>query len=523
MKKLNMFVNQLKNGKRGMENKKLSWIKENYLLIGVLIFAFIIRLYFFIKIGDQAFFWDSAEYGNIARAWAFNIPYIFHPVRPVLLSFIWSLCLRIIPGSEFLPRMLILVLSMLSVYAMYLLGKEMFNEKVGLLTAFFMSINYLNLFYSFRILTDIPALAFFTLAMYFFYKYFKTNKAKCFYWAAAMTAIGTLFKISIVAILVIVLVYLLITERLRFFKKKEIWIGGIIFLLILSPYLIWGYMEFGGFVIKQAMDFHSPGEHELEISYLQLYFNNTKGYLKQLPSYFGGIILLGFIGGLVLMRRLLYGLDILFSKKEPESITKKELKRDLFLFLSFIIPFIIVVRSLVYVDMRILIIAYPAILVIASYGIIKVYDYIIGDGAGEVDIKKVLSIMFIVFILFMSSYGLKQTNLAIMSKVNSYGEVKQAGLWLKQNTLSTEAIITTSVTQIRYYSERETFDFVETKEEFEQLLKDNPQIKYYILSVFEQHRDEPWMYSYPQENNLQILQIYQTPNGDSLLGIYRLR
>lgn len=516
-----------------MDSKKIiNWIKENHLLIGVLIIALVIRLYLFIKIGDQVFFWDSAEYGNIARAWAFNIPYIFHPVRPVLLSFIWSLCLRIIPGSEFLPRMLILVLSMLSVYAMYLLGKEMFNEKVGLLAAFFMSINYLNLFYSFRILTDIPALAFFTLAMYFFYKYFKTNKAKCFYWAAAMTAIGALFKISIVAVLVIVLVYLLITERLRFLKKKEIWIGGIIFLLILSPYLIWGYMEFGGFVIKQAMDFHSPGEHELEISYLQLYFNNTKGYLEQLPSYFGGIILLGFIGGLVLMRRLLYGLDILFSKKEPESITKKELKRDLFLFLSFIIPFIIVVRSLVYVDMRIFIIVYPAILVIASYGIIKVYDFLKGGGSEETNEngtkekeswKKILAIVFIIGILLMTGYGLKDTNILIMSKQNAYGEVKQAGLWLKQNTLSTEAIITTSVPQIRYYSERETFDFVETKEEFEQLIKDNPQIKYYILSVFEQHRDEPWMYSYPQENNLQILQIYQTPNGDSLLGIYRLK
>ena len=219
------------------------------------------------------------------------------------------------------------------------------------------------------------------------------------------------------------------------------------------------------------------------------------------------------------MRKIFFGFDIIFKGEETE--TKKELKRDLFLFLLLIIPFLIVVRSLVYVDIRILTIIFPIILIIAGVGIIKIYDYIKGKEGDKW--KEIIAILFIILILCVTSYGLKQSDLAIMSKKDSYGEVKQAGLWLKQNTLSTEAIITTSVTQIRYYSEKETFDFVETKEEFEQLIKDNPQIKYYILSVFEQHRDEPWMYSYPQENNLQILQLYQTPNGDSLLGIYRLK
>ncbi len=222
------------------------------------------------------------------------------------------------------------------------------------------------------------------------------------------------------------------------------------------------------------------------------------------------------------MRKVFFGFDILIKGKETE--TKKELKRDLFLLLALVIPFLIVVRSLAYVDIRILSMIFPIILIIAGVCIIKIYDYIKGGEGGEGEKwKEVLAIIFVIAILCIASYGLKQTDIAIVSKKDSYGEVKQAGIWLKENTLPTEAIVTTSVTQIRYYSERETFDFKETKEEFELMLEENPQIKYYILSVFEQHRDEPWMYSYPQENNLQILQMYSQDGQNAVLGIYRLK
>ncbi len=185
-----------------MEHKKIiSWVKENHLLIGVLIFAFIIRLYLYLKLGTQPLWWDEAEYFNMARAWAFNIPYIFHPVRPILYPLMCAGFFKLIPGSEFLPRVFIFAISMLGIVAVYLLGKETFNKKVGLVAAFFMSINYLNLFYTFRILVDIPAVTFFTLSAFFFYKYFKCNKSKFLYWASAIAAIGILFKLSVIAIL----------------------------------------------------------------------------------------------------------------------------------------------------------------------------------------------------------------------------------------------------------------------------------------------------------------------------------
>ncbi len=499
-----------------MESKKIiNWVKENHILISILLIALIIRIYFYIQLGNQPQWWDESEYLNMARAWAFNIPYQFHPVRPVLFSLITAGLFKVFEG-EFLPRAFVFAISMLSIYAMYLFGKETFNKNVGLVAAFLMAVNYLNLFYTFRLLADIPTLTFFTLSAYYFWKYFKSGHPGAIYMAAIMTGIGTLFKLPVAAILFVVLIYLLITEKLKFLKRKEIWIAGIIFCLILAPYIIWGYFQFDGFVISQAGAYNMA--EETGFDYIKSTFQNIIGYFKLFPIYFSIGMTIAFVGGILMMRRVFYGWDILFNGKETD--TRKELKRNLFLILAFIIPFITVSLSLGYVDSRLLLVIFPTVFIIAGFFVIKIYDLLRGDGTDQV--KKAVAIIFILAMLCIPAYSLKQTNEILIGKSHSYEQVKWAGEWLESNTLPGEAVVSTSTTQIRYYSKRETFDFVETEEEFEQLLKDNPQIKYYMLSIFEKHRDEPWMYEYPQKHELEVLQMYAS-GEQPILGIYKLK
>ena len=475
--------------------KIINWCKQNWILIGIIVFALVIRIYYFILTQGQVLWWDEAEYLNMAKRFAFGIDYAFGPVRPVLFSFITAIFLKI-ANTEFLPRLLILLLSMASVVGMYYFGKELYNKKVGLLSSFLMSIFYLNLFFTYRLLVDIPSLTFFIFSSFFLYKYFKTNSKKALYLAAVMIAVGTLFKLSTAFILVACLIYLLITEGFKFLKRKEIWIASLIFLLILAPYLIWGYFEFGGFVLTQASGHVAPESYFAG-------FNIFKNYLISFPTYFSWPLLITFIFGLALMYKLFLYFDLLVKGD-------KKLKRDLYLLLTFLIPLILISILIGHNENRYIMTIFPTVFVISSSFIIYIYDYIKKN-------SKLFAIILLVLLLgFTTFYQFQSTDSLIKDKEDSYLPVKVAGIWLKENTNTLDLIATKSRPQINYYSERQTIWLPETELEFESLL--SPNVKFYMLSTFENHPE--WAYSYPERKNLTAVQLYRIEDGQVILIIY---
>ena len=474
--------------------KIVNWFKKNWILIGIIVFTIAIRIYYFVLTQGQPLWWDSAEYMLISRRFAFGIDYNFGPVRPILFSFITSLFLRI-SNTEFLPRVFMLLLSVATVPGMYLLGKELFNKKVGLVASFLMSIFYLNLFFTYRLLVDLPSLTFFIYGAYFFSRYFNTGKNSSLYFAAIMVAIGTLFKLSTAFILPAILIYVLITQGFSFIKKKETWISALIFSLIMTPYIVWGYFKFGGFVLVQASSHVSPESYFIG-------FNILKNYLMLFPTYFSWYIIFPFICGIFLMYKLfLY----------PDKLIKgdKYLARDLYLILILLIPLVFVSFLIGHNENRYIITIFPAILLISGSFIIKSYDFV-------KKYNKFIAALFLIVLLgFTTNYQISQTDSLIKDKIGSYGEVKEAGLWLKENTNQEDIIATKSQPQIRYYSERRVIGLPPTKEEF-----DPKKADYLMLSVFEQHPG--WAYDYPQEKNLTLIKSYLTKDQQPLIIIYKL-
>tara|TARA_Y100000034_G_scaffold136953_1_gene217550 strand:+ start:6923 stop:8422 length:1500 start_codon:yes stop_codon:yes gene_type:complete len=489
------------------KNKVINWLKNpsNLLLVSILAVAILIRIYYFSLTSGQAVWWDSAEYMNMARAWAFNLDYEFLPVRPVLFSLITSIFLRI-SNTEFLPRLFIFALSIASIIGAYLLGKVMYSKKVGLLCAFFTSIFYLHIFHTYRLLVDLPSFTFFTFAAFFFYKYFKTNKNKMLYLGAIIAALGILFRITTATILFALLIYILITEKLKFLKKKEYWIAALIFLLILSPYIIWGYFQFDGFVITQAGAWNAPPEG----TYFSNGFTNIKSYLSLFPGFFSWTFLIFFIGGLLLMYKLILGLDILLRKNNSK------LKRDLYLLLIFLIPILTVSFSVGFIEERYIFNAFPAVFVISSAFIIKSYHFIKKKN------KVIAIILLILLLLTLTYYQINQADSLIKNKKDSYMPVKQAGLWIKENSKEGDIILTLSRPQIKYYSERDVLRITPKKEDLKPLISSNSNIKFYMISVFENH--DEWMYTFPQENNFTIINAYfvDQTKQQPILIIYEL-
>src|SRR3989344_5007955 len=130
-----------------LKEKALNYLKNpyNFILVCILLFAFFIRLYYFTLTYNQPLWWDEAVYGSLARnfishKWdgtqAINGEIL---IRPLLIPFLWSFLIRFgFPESgvrfilEFLP-------SFFSVLFVYLIGKEVFNKKAALISAFIFS------------------------------------------------------------------------------------------------------------------------------------------------------------------------------------------------------------------------------------------------------------------------------------------------------------------------------------------------------------------------------------------------
>jgi 4-amino-4-deoxy-L-arabinose transferase-like glycosyltransferase len=489
--------------------KVISWIKDpyNFTLVLIILFAIALRLYYFTLVKNQPLWWDEAEYMNMAKSWAMGTDYLrFDVVRPVLFSLVSALFFKISP-TEFLPRIFLLSLSIASVIIVYYFGKEVYNKKAGLIACFMMSVFYLNLFFSYRLQMDIPSLTFFTFSAFFFYKYFKNNEDhKALYWASALIAIGTMFKQNTAFLLFAIAIYILITERLKFLKKKEIWIAALIFLLVLSPYLIWGNLKYGGFILTKGQGAVSPE------NFLGAGFKNLHTYLTSFPFYISWISAVIFILGIASMYKLVLGFDILIKKGD------KNLKRDLFLILILISPVILISFLINHAEERYIINAFPTIFIISSFIILKGYNKL-------KKYNKIFALIILVgllgFFAYYQIYSAGHTEDLIKGKMYSYLEIKNAGLWIKENAGPNDVIMSQSIHQTEYYSERRAEEFLSV-EEFEKLRRENPNLKYYMVSAIQKSAE--WSYSYPQNNNFTLVNAYfaDAQQTHPLLLIYRL-
>ena len=103
--------------------------------------------------------------------------------------------------------------------------------------------------------------------------------------------------------------------------------------------------------------------------------------------------------------------------------------------------------------------------------------------------------------------------------MTSYEPIKEAGLWLKENSNKNDLIISQSQPQLVYYSERlvQPFGIAENQTEFEsKVLELKP--RYAMVSLFEQHPE--WINNYIQQNQnkLKIANAFLINPNDTSQG-----
>ncbi len=451
------------------KNKLKEFIKENLPIILILILGFAIRLYYTILTKNQTEWWDSSEYMATALHWAFGLPYDINPQRPPLLPLFEAILLKL-GGTEMLLKIILeLIPSTLLILISYFIVKEMYDKKLALIVSIFMSVFWLAIFNTVRLHADIPLMLLSLLCVYYFWKgYIKKEKNYYIWLIGVFIALAFLTKLIGALFGIIFLIFLIIIDKFKFLKNKHLWIAFILMFLLILPYLIWQHNTYGNYTafFSGSHVLSEPGK--LGSKPIAWYVFNWIPWMLNTP------FLILFFLGIITLYTLILGFDLILKNKSAENYN------DLFIFIWILITLIYFVffeRDAE--DRWLLPIALPLFILVGKglyfiYDIIKKYQ------------KQVAVGVFVVLILIGGYFQLARASETINAKKDSYKEVKEASLWIKEHSNKDDIIFSKSSTQMTYYARRQVLGFGGNETEFkEHVLKYKP--KYIVFSIFEPH------------------------------------
>lgn len=245
--------------------------KTKTILISVLIIAFLIRV-LFLSVSSVPW-WDEAVYTNLGedlsenpldysvgeREWSDFIPsggdsnYAWPKMgfRPPLLPYLISLFFLVNAG--FLVKFLMPLVGTLGVLSVYLLGKEFFNEKVGMISFLIFAFVPIHVFYSSMVLNGILVTSLLSLSVLFFWRGFEKGDKKSKILFGVFLGLSLLARYTTLWMFPVFFFYFLIKHRsFSFLRDRYLWYSIGSFLLVLVPWFIYGFFEygniFGGFI-----------------------------------------------------------------------------------------------------------------------------------------------------------------------------------------------------------------------------------------------------------------------------------
>tara|TARA_Y100000034_G_scaffold72568_1_gene87465 strand:- start:2288 stop:3790 length:1503 start_codon:yes stop_codon:yes gene_type:complete len=490
--------------------KILSFLDKNsnLILFAILILALILRLKYLTI--NQAVWYDEAAYLSAAKNWAFNTAYYqLHYVRPPFLPFMFSIFYKLGAGEIFF-RILMIVFSMVGVFFTYLVGKDLFNKSVALIATFLMSVFYLQLFYTARLLTGMPSATFWIISIWLFWNGYVEKKSKVYLWLLGLfMVLGTLTRFPFGLLGIILLIFLLLTERLKFLNSKQLWTGVAIAIVSFIPYTLWYIKTYSKVPILGAASFYQSANHfntylDLIPRVLQ---SPIPGLTPLFPTAGQFLVLLFLIGIVFIIFNLIVGYNLL---------TKTEkLKKYLLTFLWIAIPFFYFAFLAGQVpEDRYLFYIYPAIFYLVGFVLILIYNKTKRYNA------IISSIIILLILLSVSFTQVKYADNLIESKSLSYVQFNQAGNWIKENSAPNEKIIASGIPQLSYYAEREILSWP-LEEEFNELIQEED-VKFMVLSVLE--GSPQWSYGWPEVNKDKVIpiQVYPDAQNRPIVVIYEI-
>jgi len=178
---------------------------------------------------QEAYYWDYSRH--------LALSYFDHP--PILA---WSIYLFTHLGTQsaFFVRILCVLVSAGLTYLTYIIGKSLFDTKIGFYSA--LLLNCILIFSLGAIIAtpDTPMIFFWVLSFYFFTQLVLTQKSRWWYLLGGSTGLALLSKYTAVFIIISVFCYLVLSKRnRRWLLTKEPYLALLLAFLVFSPVIIW--------------------------------------------------------------------------------------------------------------------------------------------------------------------------------------------------------------------------------------------------------------------------------------------
>jgi len=465
------------------KEKIKNWLNQplNLALVAVLLFAFVIRFHYFLMTKTQPLWWDGLCYGSLAKnfvshAWDGTTLIIRETlIRPPLFPFLWSLLLRLNLSEVSIRFLLEFTPSVLAVFFIYLVGKEMYNKRVGIIAASILSVLWIHLFYTARLLTNIPALSLFFLSVYFFIKSQK-NEFNPFYFTISLflLSLSTLTRYPNGIIFIAFLFFLAITGKFSLIKKTKFWISGVLGLAPLIFFFIFNYITkdnifpafLGGQYVNTSTQISKPIAFHL---------------VNFIPVYLKTVFFIFFIIGLVIaLFEIFLSYDIINKKERLKGHLINLL--ILIIILSFFIFYMRVAEDRWLFAMSLPLACLTGIGMDQTIKFTRKYN-------------QHIPIILIALILIFGAY--QQITFAdnlIKIKKESYLQMQQGFEWIKANTPEDSIILGSSISPYSiYYSERDYLDLPQNISEVNTIAAD-----YLVVHSFTTQPE--YINTYLQEN-----------------------
>jgi hypothetical protein len=479
----------MNNNKKIEERQKdfIYLIGKNWKIVSVMIFASVLRIYYFLQTKGQALWYDEGEYMSTAKYFAFDVPFTLNPQRPPMFQYIASLFLRAGISESVIIFVIVVIPSILLVYSIYLLGKEMFNENIGLIAGLLSSVSWTFLFWTNRFQPDFLSMNFQVLAILFMWKFWKKQDSKTIVYAGIFSGLGLHFKVSALLVPLSFLIFIYLKEGFSAIKNKYYYYYSGAFISTLIPYFIWAWIIF-----RDPLAFRAGYSNEL-VNHVPFGWYNINFYYNLTE----GIVFVLFLIGFILALRFILYLDILIKDR------KKFFDAEIFSILVLLTVSAFYIFYMRNTDDRWVYLWIPFIFYLVGSALIFLYNLTKSKG-------KNVALIIVLTLLFWGTYAqLSHGDNIIDIKKESYAPVRDAGLWLKENMIKGEKTFSISYPQIVAYSENIIFncDGFKSEEAFKECI-DEEKPQYFMVSVFENHPD--YIHSWINENvnKLSVVQAY---------------
>ncbi len=259
------------------QNKLKTFNQEHIYLLAVIILAAFIRLWNLEKV---PIFYDE----GLWCYWGLKIfqsDYSFYSVfyttvewsrKPFLSAFLYSLSYHVFGINLFAARFISAISGIVSVFILWKLTKELYNEWLtALISAFLLSISIFHVWYSRLAMQEALLTLLVTTSILAYYMGIKQENDVFLLLGGVFLGLAINTKQNGAIAFIIIVLFLVINRNYRYvFKNKFFWASLVVAIVIHSPYLYWAFTH--NFDI-----YRSPGRVDVDITRL---FSASEIYLR---------------------------------------------------------------------------------------------------------------------------------------------------------------------------------------------------------------------------------------------------